>query len=94
MNIISLVVQLASGAAAGNIGGALFKGLDLGSWGNSVSGILGGIFAGGLVQQLTASANSELNLHAMVVHVLSGGLGGSALMAIAGWMKSVHFRQN
>ena len=42
MNITALIVQLISGAAGGNIAGALLKKLSLGPVGNSIAGIVGG----------------------------------------------------
>ena len=38
MNIVSLIIQLVSGAAGGNIAGSLLKKLDLGPVGNSIAG--------------------------------------------------------
>ena len=42
MDITSLIIQLVSGAVGGNIGGAIFKNLSLGTTGNSIAGIIGG----------------------------------------------------
>src|SRR5262245_8883555 len=46
MNIVALIIQLISGAAGGNLVGALLKKLDLGTLGNSIAGILGGGLGG------------------------------------------------
>ena len=41
-NLATLLIQLISGAAGGNLGGALFKTLNLGTLGNSLAGLVGG----------------------------------------------------
>ena len=43
MDFTSLIIQLVSGAVGGNIGGALHKNVSLGTTGNSIAGIIGGI---------------------------------------------------
>ena len=43
---MGLIVQLVLGAIGGNVGGALFKNLSLGTVGNSIVGIVGGGIGG------------------------------------------------
>mgnify|MGYP000623831868 CR=1 FL=1 len=43
MDIVSLIIQLLSGAAGGNIVGSVLKNISLGTVGNSIAGILGGV---------------------------------------------------
>lgn len=50
--ILNIVIQLISGAVGGNIGGALFKNLSLGTAGNSIVGILGGGLGGQILGML------------------------------------------
>ena len=64
MDIVSLLVQLISGAAGGNIAGSLFKNLNLGTLGNSLAGLVGG----GLGSNLLNSA--------MGIEKLAAGAGG------------------
>jgi uncharacterized membrane protein YeaQ/YmgE (transglycosylase-associated protein family) len=52
MDITSLIIQLVSGAVGGNIGGAIFKNLSLGTTGNSIAGIIGGPLGAMLLSQL------------------------------------------
>ena len=52
MDIAGLLVQLVSGAAGGNIAGALLKQFSLGPVGNSVVGVLGGGLGGQLLGML------------------------------------------
>ena len=41
MDILSLIIQLLSGAAGGNIVGSVMKNQSLGTVGNSIAGIIG-----------------------------------------------------
>ena len=46
MNLVALIIQLISGAVGGNVAGNLLKQYDLGTLGNSIAGIVGGVSAG------------------------------------------------
>ena len=91
MEILPLIIQLVTGAAGGNITGKLAKNLDLGTLGNSVAGILGGGIGGQLLGMVGIAAGPDggLDLAAILGSVASGGVGGGALMAIVGVIKSV-----
>ena len=52
MDIVTLLVQLISGAVGGNIAGSLLKKLSLGPVGNSIVGVLGGGLGGVLLNAL------------------------------------------
>jgi uncharacterized membrane protein YeaQ/YmgE (transglycosylase-associated protein family) len=43
---MDLIIQLLLGAVGGNIGGALFKNLSVGTLGNSIADIVGGGLGG------------------------------------------------
>ena len=95
MNITSLIIQLVSGAAGGNIAGSLMKQFDLGPVGNSIAGILGGAAGGqilGLLMSGAAAAGAPaaggLDVGSIVSNVVGGGVGGGVLMAIIGLVKS------
>lgn len=88
--VISLIIQLISGALGGNIAGALLKNLSLGTVGNSIVGILGGGIGGQLLSMLGAggaAATGGLDLAGIVSSVAGGGVGGGVLMAIIGLLK-------
>ncbi len=90
MNIVNLIIQLVSGAVGGNGAGALMKKLSLGTIGNSIVGILGGGLGGqllGLLGMAPAAAGGGLDLNNIIASVLSGGVGGGALLAIVGAIK-------
>jgi uncharacterized membrane protein YeaQ/YmgE (transglycosylase-associated protein family) len=89
MNIIALIISLASGAVGGNLAGALFKNINLGTVGNSIAGILGGGLGGWILSLLgiMAPAGGSLDIGSILGSVASGGVGGGVLMAIVGFIK-------
>jgi hypothetical protein len=98
--VISLIISLISGAAGGNIVGALLKQFNLGPLGNSVAGIVGGGVGGQLLAMLAgggaatgaaAGANMAggLDIGAIVGQIVGGGVGGGVLMAIVGFIRQM-----
>lgn len=91
--LLPLIIQLISGAAGGNIVGALVKRISLGLLGNSLAGIVGGGLGGQILGSLlnlpTASAGAGLDPMAILSQVLSGGAGGGVLMAVIGIIRSM-----
>ncbi|MDF1839107.1 MAG: hypothetical protein P1V35_14665 [Planctomycetota bacterium] len=78
------IITLIAGAVGGNIGGALFKNLSLGTVLNSIAGILGGAGGMSLMNSLNATSGSEL------LNQLGGGaVGGTVVMAVVGLIKKV-----
>lgn len=91
MDMVSLLISLISGAAGGNVAGALLKNLSLGTTGNSIVGIIGGVLASYLLPSLglaSPTAAGGLDLGTIVAQVAGGGVGGGALMAILGAVRS------
>ena len=90
MNIISLIIQVISGAVGGNVAGAAMKESSLGTLGNSIAGIVGGGLGGTLLQMVmgTAAAGGGLDLQSILANVAGGGVGGAILMAIIGIIKN------
>jgi hypothetical protein len=91
---IELIIQLLSGAAGGNLAGAVLKNLNLGWLWNSISGIVGGGLAGQILGPLlgmagTMAKTGSLDPIAILSSVLQGGVGGGAAMAIVGVLKSM-----
>lgn len=93
MNLTSLIIQLISGAAGGNIAGAVLKKYDLGPIGNSIVGIIGGGLGGQLLGLLgvggagAGAAAGGLDIGSIVSSVAGGGVGGGVLMAIVGLIR-------
>jgi len=91
MNIISLIIELISGAVGGNIAGAAMKENSLGTAGNSIAGIVGGGLGGMLLQAVmggAAAGGGSLDLTTILSNVAGGGVGGAILMAIIGIIKN------
>ncbi len=94
MDIVSLLIQLVSGALGGNVAGALLKNLSLGTVGNSLAGIVGGGLGGTLLTSMlhlpsATSAAGALDPMAIIGQLASGGIGGGGLMAVIGLIRSM-----
>lgn len=89
MNIVALLIQLASGAIGGNVAGSLMKGSSLGTIGNSIAGILGGGLGGQILGMLgmAAEPSGSLEIGSILGSLASGGVGGGVLMAIIGLIR-------
>ena len=91
--LIPLLIQLASGAAGGNLAGSLMKNLSLGTLWNSVAGIAGGGLGGTILSMLGMGmgpevADGAMNASSIISSLAGGGVGGGALMAIIGLVKN------
>jgi len=87
--LIPLAIQLLSGAAGGNIIGKILPKLNLGTLGNSLSGILGGGLGGYLLSTLGVDAgpSGALDIGSIIGSVASGGAGGGVVMFVVGLIK-------
>jgi uncharacterized membrane protein YeaQ/YmgE (transglycosylase-associated protein family) len=91
MNIVSLIIQLISGAVGGNVAGAAMKESSLGTLGNSIAGIVGGGLGGTILHMVMGTAavgGGGLDLQSILANVAGGGAGGAVLMAIVGIIKN------
>ena len=98
MNFTAIILQLISGGVGGNIAGALLKKLNLGPVGNSIAGIVGGILTGQVLRMLgsggaaattaSAASTSGMDLTSILSNVGGAGVGGAAVMAIIGLIKT------
>ncbi len=91
MDIVSLLIQLASGALGGNVAGTLFRNISLGTLGNSLAGIVGGGIGGQILAQVfhVAPGAGGLDIGSILSQVAGGGVGGGVLMAIIGVLRSM-----
>ncbi len=92
MDILPLIIQLASGAIGGNVAGKLMPKLSMGNIGNSIVGILGGGLGGQLLGMLGLGGVAEgggMDLSSIVSSVAAGGVGGGVLMAIVSFVKGL-----
>ena len=91
MNIISLIIEIISGAIGGNVAGAAMKESSLGTVGNSIAGIVGGGLGGTILQSITGNAatgGGSLDLTTILSNVAGGGVGGAILMAVIGLIRN------
>jgi len=92
MNIVSLIIELISGAVGGNVAGAAMKENSLGTVGNSIAGILGGGAGGMILQSIMGSSSpaggGSLDMTTILSNVAGGGVGGAILMAVVGIIKN------
>jgi uncharacterized membrane protein YeaQ/YmgE (transglycosylase-associated protein family) len=90
MDIVTLIIQLVSGALGGNVAGALLKNLSLGTLGNTIAGVVGGGVAGqilGTALNLPPVGGGPLDLATLITQIASGGIGGGIVMAIVGALR-------
>lgn len=83
MDLTSILIQAASGAAGGNIGGLLNKAKSLGPLMNTVLGAIGGVGGG---QALGGSLTDMLG-NATAGNVTASALAGLVLPLLAGFLK-------
>src|SRR5689334_9047182 len=64
MNMLPFILQLITGAAGGNIAGALFSNFNLGATGNTLAGIVGGGVGGQVFHNLwaTSAGTSDMQI--------------------------------
>lgn len=92
MDILTLIIQLVSGALGGNVAGSLMKNISLGTLGNSIAGIVGGGLGGqilGSLLNLPAVGGGPLDIMSIIGQIASGGVGGGVLMAVIGIIRSM-----
>ena len=91
MEFLPLIIQLVSGALGGNAAGKLMPKFDLGTLWNSVAGVAGGGLGGqilGMLGMAAGGGGEAMDIGSIIASVASGGVGGGALMAIIGMIKS------
>lgn len=100
MEFVQLIMSLLSGAAGGNIVGALMKDSTLGPVVNSIVGLLGGgvgsyilkalgvLATAGAAQATGATGAESLDLGSLIGNIAGSGAGGAALTAIVTLIKN------
>jgi uncharacterized membrane protein YeaQ/YmgE (transglycosylase-associated protein family) len=86
---LPLIIQLLSGAIGGNLVASLKKDLSLGTFWNSIAGIVGGGLGAQVLGMLGVPISGEgsLDIGGIVGSILGGGVGGGILIAIVGMIK-------
>jgi hypothetical protein len=91
MSIVAIIIQLISGAVGGNIAGAILKNFSLGTTGNSIAGITGGVVGGqilnailgpGTIPDAAATGAGGMDIGSIISSIGGGGVGGAILMII------------
>lgn len=95
MDIVSLLIQLLSGAAGGNIAGSLARNVDLGPLGNTIAGAVGGGAGGQILSSLLGLATTQaggLDIASIIGQIIGGGVSGGVLTAIVGMIRAAMAR--
>lgn len=92
MDIIGLVTTLVSGAIGGNATGASFKNLSLGTLGNTIAGLVGGV-AGGYILQGVGLLNQlglgDATLGTMLGQAGTGLVSGGIVTAVVALIRNM-----
>lgn len=88
-----ILMNLIAGAIGGNAAGKATPTFDLGTLGNTISGLVGGGVLGQLIPillpALTAAAQGgNFSLGSILTNLIGGGAGGAILTAIIGAIKN------
>lgn len=84
--LISVLVQIISGAVGGNIAGMTKQGQGAGL--NTVLGGVGGLVLGQIVAALTGTTGGEaLDVASVGSNIVGGGVGGLVLTWVVGFIK-------
>ena len=78
MDLLPLIIQLASGAVGGNVAGSLMKESSLGTLGNSIVGILGGGIGGQLLGMVGLAGSGGMDVGGIL-----GSISPGAALAVA-----------
>ena len=92
MEIISLIIQLLSGAAGGNLAGSMARNIDLGPVGNSIAGAIGGGLGGQILSGLLGLASARsggLDIAGIIGQIIASGASGGILTAVVGMIRQV-----
>ncbi len=94
--LLPILINLISGAAGGNIAGALMKDKSLGFLLNTVVGLIGGGAGGQILSALgllgsagAAGATGGLDIGSLIGNIAGSGVGGGILMMIIGLIKKM-----
>lgn len=91
MDLVSLLIQLLSGAVGGNLLGALLRNLSLGRSGNTLAGIVGGGLGGQVFDSALGTArimaSNGIDAGIIITEIVGGGIGGAVLAFAVGLLR-------
>jgi hypothetical protein len=95
MEIVTLIIQLLSGAAGGHLAASMAKNVDLGPVGNTIAGAIGGGLGGQILTGLLGLASARsggLDIGSIIGQIIAGGASGGILTAVVGMIRQAMAR--
>ncbi len=93
MDILTLLIQLISGAIGGNVAGSLQKNISLGTLGNTLAGLIGGGIGGQILQSAlnlpSVVGETALDPMALLTQIASGGVSGGVALALVSLLRGL-----
>ena len=91
MEYLMMALPYLTGAAGGNIIGKILPNLNLGTLGNSISGIVGGGLGGTVLGALGVAAGpaTSLDVGSLLGGAGAGAVGGGIVMVVVGFVKKL-----
>jgi len=89
MTLFCLLLWFVAGAAGGNLTGMTFRNIDMGAFGNSIGGLLGGVMGGQAIQHLAASIVEPSDMQLFLTNFAAAALGGIGVTIISGLLRNV-----
>jgi uncharacterized membrane protein YeaQ/YmgE (transglycosylase-associated protein family) len=98
MDITSLIIQLIVGAIGGNAAGKAMPEKSLGTLGNTIAGVIGGVGGGQLLDMIlggaampvdATAAAGGMDIGAIIQDIAGGGIGGAVLMVVVAIVKGM-----
>ena len=91
MEYLMMAMPYITGAAGGNIIAKILPSLNLGTLGNSVSGIVGGGIGGTVLGALGVAAGpaTSLDIGSLLGGAGAGAVGGGIVMVVVGFIKKL-----
>jgi hypothetical protein len=88
-----ILMNLVAGAIGGNAAGKASSTFDMGTLGNTISGLVGGGVLGQLIPIVlpaisAAAAGGNLSIGGILTNLIAGGAGGAVLTALIGAVKN------
>ncbi len=93
MDILTLLIQLVSGAIGGNAAGSLKPNISLGTLGNTLAGLIGGGIGGQILQAAlnlpSVAGGGALDPMALLTQIVSGGASGGVALALVSLLRGL-----
>ena len=97
-SLVPIIIQLVLGAIGGNAAGKAMPDKSLGTLGNTIAGVIGGLGGGQLLDKIlgggamatdaaAGAAASGLDIGAIIQDVAGGGIGGAVLTIVVALIK-------